>query len=550
MGQGVNCEIGFNDDYSQYPSDMACVDEFTYLAINQSYANSFFLQQSIYKIDTIGNILWSAIVSPVGGEVTYLDQMIPSEDGGVYMIGTVYAACDVLQGCNEYIQKYSPSGAMVWTKLFPDTMCANFKLSGITINSSDQLYVNYVDSNGSHIYTIENGGGTTVDTLLVAVQNLEGFADVANYQVVGYKQDNLFGFDNSGNTITTHSFSTPIQDIISVNDTLYVLTQDSLILLDSNMQTLLGADVTGYVLYSNLKLNNGGIQFISGDTTVQHILTLNDLLQLIDVKTISVELLTDSYKDFSLTHFSCGIKFPITEYTVIRYLDFSLKSAQNSFVNTGDIGIAEIQVNDNYALLDPFLTGIYTTDIEISVLLKNYGQDTVNNCVINHRISMGICNDAYYMQSFSNLNLAPNDSVWVYLGWIDYTTNFYSDTIQRNVCVYTSYPNNLTDTNVSNDHYCKNIIIGLVGLDEMEQNPISIFPNPTTGLLQIDFGQNVQNVRIRLLSIEGKLLKSISQRYTSGNYTQQMDLSGYAKGIYYVQIVTEGNVITRKVVYH
>jgi len=77
-----------------------------------------------------------------------------------------------------------------------------------------------------------------------------------------------------------------------------------------------------------------------------------------------------------------------------------------------------------------------------------------------------------------------------------------------------------------------------------------IYPNPNTGqfTLNIDL-QEETTLSLKLYHFTGQLLLSEEVGRIIGNYSQQVDLSTYAKGIYYVQIMTGEGVVTRKVVY-
>lgn len=62
-----------------------------------------------------------------------------------------------------------------------------------------------------------------------------------------------------------------------------------------------------------------------------------------------------------------------------------------------------------------------------------------------------------------------------------------------------------------------------------------VFPNPTQGLINLSNEGNANTYRITVLDIQGRIIlnKAI---YLNGNQTHQFDLSGFAKGIYSIQI--------------
>jgi hypothetical protein len=83
-----------------------------------------------------------------------------------------------------------------------------------------------------------------------------------------------------------------------------------------------------------------------------------------------------------------------------------------------------------------------------------------------------------------------------------------------------------------------------VGLDfaqeAAEPANYSVFPNPTTGELNIDLASYLgRSVRIEVLSIEGRLLQVIAIDEVEATL-EKLDLSPYLPGIYLVKATTEG----------
>ncbi len=113
---------------------------------------------------------------------------------------------------------------------------------------------------------------------------------------------------------------------------------------------------------------------------------------------------------------------------------------------------------------------IYEIGIEGDVLIKNFGNKQLNECRLNHFIQQSIaCGYYVYTEAFSNLNLAPGDSMWISLGPMHYEINYFpDDTIVKAICLYTSHPNNKTDLIVPNDEYCENVILGYANLPEIK----------------------------------------------------------------------------------
>ncbi len=82
-----------------------------------------------------------------------------------------------------------------------------------------------------------------------------------------------------------------------------------------------------------------------------------------------------------------------------------------------------------------------------------------------------------------------------------------------------------------------------VGINAYELNNVVVYPNPTTGLVQIKNEEwRMENVEV--YDAYGKLLN----RTSVNGHTASLDLGGYAAGTYFVRITTEKGVVTKRVV--
>ena len=71
-------------------------------------------------------------------------------------------------------------------------------------------------------------------------------------------------------------------------------------------------------------------------------------------------------------------------------------------------------------------------------------------------------------------------------------------------------------------------------VNEINEQTISIYPNPTTGILNIDFsGEQVQ--RLTISDVVGKKVFEKNKV----NKTEAIDLSGFKNGIYMLIVQTE-----------
>ena len=86
------------------------------------------------------------------------------------------------------------------------------------------------------------------------------------------------------------------------------------------------------------------------------------------------------------------------------------------------------------------------------------------------------------------------------------------------------------------------------GDDNLSDN-LNIYPNPTRGIFNISFiSDELDNFEISVVDAFGKLISKEEKQAFVGEYTKQLDLSQYPRGIYMVQIRTNNSFVSKRVV--
>jgi hypothetical protein len=89
----------------------------------------------------------------------------------------------------------------------------------------------------------------------------------------------------------------------------------------------------------------------------------------------------------------------------------------------------------------------------------------------------------------------------------------------------------------------------LVGLDDMGDNQLKVYPNPTSGTITIEYyGLLEGTVRLNMYDPIGKLILNMESETRPGYLRTEIDLSGYPYGVYYLQLITGKEVHTRKII--
>jgi hypothetical protein len=78
---------------------------------------------------------------------------------------------------------------------------------------------------------------------------------------------------------------------------------------------------------------------------------------------------------------------------------------------------------------------------------------------------------------------------------------------------------------------------------------LNVYPNPTRGLFNINFiSEELDNFEVLIVDAFGKVIIQESKKDFIGEFTKQVDLSEYPRGIYLVQIKTENSFVSKRIV--
>lgn len=137
------------------------------------------------------------------------------------------------------------------------------------------------------------------------------------------------------------------------------------------------------------------------------------------------------------------------------------------------------------------------------------------------------------------------------------THTFTKDSVY-NICmkIYTStgdscqycYP--IGKDSFGNIYRTAGFTIGVTHLTDVpqiqeNQNNFTVFPNPTNGETAIMFNHSVNNINIKVFNLVGQ--KMLEKTNVSGNRFN-IDISDQTAGVYFVEVLVEGNVLRQKLV--
>ena len=76
----------------------------------------------------------------------------------------------------------------------------------------------------------------------------------------------------------------------------------------------------------------------------------------------------------------------------------------------------------------------------------------------------------------------------------------------------------------------------------------SIYPNPATGSVRLDFTSNLGTVTIQLISLDGKIIREVKRTGYIGIRQEELNLGNCQKGIYVVRISDGFSSDTKKLI--
>lgn len=92
------------------------------------------------------------------------------------------------------------------------------------------------------------------------------------------------------------------------------------------------------------------------------------------------------------------------------------------------------------------------------------------------------------------------------------------------------------------DIFIAKIDAGMVGVDDVFQTQLSLFPNPSNGIINIE--NNTEIEKISVFNLQGKLILETAV----GKEKAEIDMSSFANGVYMMNIQSGNYTVTKKVV--
>ena len=78
---------------------------------------------------------------------------------------------------------------------------------------------------------------------------------------------------------------------------------------------------------------------------------------------------------------------------------------------------------------------------------------------------------------------------------------------------------------------------------------LDIYPNPSRDLFNINFSSDkIQDLKIRIINVLGNKVYNEDKQQFIGEYTKQINLDNFGKGVYFLEIETKDGVVNKKLI--
>jgi len=489
----------------------------------------FYYPPVVIKLSSSGEKLWQ-YPQYFEWEMGNVDVLKQANDGRLFASGWCMAGCDYGPG-GTFLHKISQDGQVIWEKIFVTNYVA--ETGDVFESATGEIYV----IGGKQMLKVSSEGdslGINYYPMLDQDEFSSGLA-TDDFLLLGH-WTGIFKTDLAGNLISIHTFSGPIQNIVSHENGFLFIAGHQLIRTDGDLNI-----VDQYNFSTIIPLDFQAT--VENNTYV--IVGNNHILQIgFDLQTIA----DDIYEipgNFEGT--SIAIK---NEILLMAGND---KGSANDFAMTAktflldgttlnpsvDLGIVSLRAENVLAIRYPQYPFLYDFRWDAFATIRNFGNDTITSAkLVSDMTAMFICGMLYYIFPQEGLMLLPGDSTEIALGEMKEPGMYFPNqtSVEYTWKMHTMLPNGFMDRNPANDEASITFLVDLtVGIDENPASQIKLFPNPASGFINIEMPAN-DGFRWVITSITGQEILNGSSHLEN----TKVDVSSLPDGLYFIEIQKDG----------
>ncbi len=241
--------------------------------------------------------------------------------------------------------------------------------------------------------------------------------------------------------------------------------------------------------------------------------------------TVPSGTLTSSGKNVLVTFTSDGTN--TSKGWQIKYTSTSVNYCNILTLTDGSGTLSDGSGDKNYSNNSSCLYFIRPTDAtSVTLHFTKFETEAVNDFVV-----ITDANNGTFLGKFSGSNLPP--SVTSHTGAIQL---FFKSDWGLNADGWEAYYDTLSSA----------------GIDEINiLESVEIYPNPAHNNLNIQLSLDSKETtfNINLVSVTGQIIYTEEIKNVSGDFTKQIDVSGFNKGVYFLQLRNNKGIITKKIIF-
>ncbi|MBS3738912.1 MAG: T9SS type A sorting domain-containing protein [Psychroflexus sp.] len=137
----------------------------------------------------------------------------------------------------------------------------------------------------------------------------------------------------------------------------------------------------------------------------------------------------------------------------------------------------------------------------------------------------------------------PNNEIYLFDNYTDTEVELNENAINT----YSFSKDQSITESVASNHFDIRFESTTLSTDEFEKSGISVYPNPASNLVNINFSQNTDELeQIALYDLNGRLI--LTRKLNSNDIEQQIDVSNLSSGVYILEINTVKHQYNTKVI--
>jgi len=232
-----------------------------------------------------------------------------------------------------------------------------------------------------------------------------------------------------------------------------------------------------------------------------------------------------------------------TGATFIPSATTTVDSVKINFSANATLGI--LTVKGNNACGD----GVVSANYSITINPLPAAASVITSAVGNDSVCPGDQNRIYT----TNAITSATSYIWNYTGFgATIVNNGNSASISYSLAatsgILTVKGNNTCGDGTVSANY-PIVVKNCVGINDLANAlNYSIYPNPTSGIVTIDIEGINTNIELQITDIQGKIIRTERLSYKNQSHTQDIDLSSYPKGIYFVKLISNNFTKVEKIV--